>query len=222
MQTEQREAERAYGVLRGGGVVLLPTDVGYGLIGCSDQAVAKIYALKGRPRSKACVTVANLTILDDVASLPNPHVRAWLEEIGRQTPLAVVNDVREGSAMLSPLSPFLLEQATSNGSIATFLNAGRLVMRIGELALAEHRLVLGSSANLASAGNNYTLADVPASIRNGVDLEIDHGPVRYRNPERLATTMLDLRRSTFLRKGINYTMIAEAWQAFRDRQSSAA
>jgi tRNA A37 threonylcarbamoyladenosine synthetase subunit TsaC/SUA5/YrdC len=221
MDTEQREAALAYEVVRTGGVVLLPTDVGYGLIGCSDEAVAKIYELKGRPRSKACVTVANLAIMDDVARLPSPMVRSWLARISRETPIAVVNEARADSALLKGLSPFLLGQATSEGTVATFLNAGRLVTRIGELAFADRRLVLGSSANIAFTGNNYTIADVPASIRARVDLEIDHGPARYSNAERLATTMLDLRKSTFLREGINYTMIAQAWQAFQGPQACA-
>jgi tRNA A37 threonylcarbamoyladenosine synthetase subunit TsaC/SUA5/YrdC len=222
MDTEQSEAARVYDVLRSGGVVLLPTDVGYGLIGCSDDAIARIYELKGRPRSKACVTVANMSILDEVARLPDDDVRGWLETISAENPIAVINSVREDSVLLQRLSPFLLAQATSNDTIATFLNAGKLVTRVAELALVDRRLVFGSSANVASRGNNYALCEVPASIRDHVDLVIDHGPARYRNTERLATTMLDPHRSAFLRKGINYAIIAEAWDALREQRSGAA
>ena len=34
--------------------MLLPTDVGYGLVAMQDSAVEQIYQLKGRPLSKPC------------------------------------------------------------------------------------------------------------------------------------------------------------------------
>jgi tRNA A37 threonylcarbamoyladenosine synthetase subunit TsaC/SUA5/YrdC len=195
--------------------VLLPTDVGYGLVACSDDAIARIYELKGRPQAKACVTVANAAILGDVAVLADERLRPWIEQMARRTPIAVINRVRPDSDLLATLSPFAYGQATTDGTIATFLNAGALVSRIAELALADGRLVVGSSANLASTGNNYRLADVPAAIRDLVDLVIDGGDARYQNTERLATTMLDLTTYEFRRIGIAAAEIQASWEAFR-------
>ena len=50
----QECAARAAGVLRGGGVVLYPTDTLYGLgaDALSDEAVEKIYGIKGREDKK--------------------------------------------------------------------------------------------------------------------------------------------------------------------------
>lgn len=214
-------AERGYGVLRDGGVVLLPTDVGFGLVGCSDEAVARIYALKGRPRSKACVTVATMEILDDVVDVVGGELRAWLAEISERTPIAVVGRYRSDSRLLRSFSPFVREQATSGPTIAAFLNAGELVTAIGKLAQRDGRLVVGSSANVAFTGNNYALEDVPASIRDHVDLVIEGDRAQWHNDERLATTILDLQTGRFIREGINVAMIAEAWRTFRRVQAQA-
>ncbi len=222
MKSLERDAERAYAVVRDGGTVLLPTDVGYGLIACAEEGVARIYALKGRPRGKPCIAVANTTILDDVAELSDERHRAWIDGIARRVPIAVVNRVRRESVLLGRVTPYVRAQATTGRTIATFLNAGALVSRIAELALADGRLVVGSSANTAFTGNNYALEDVPMSIRSGVDLVIDDGPARYRNPEKHATTILDLTIGEFLRKGIEFAAIEAAWHEFREANLRSA
>jgi len=222
MSSTAESAQRAYDTLRDGGIVLLPTDVGYGLVACSDEAIGRIYELKGRPQEKACVTVANAAILDDVAVLADERLRVWIDQMARRTPLAVINRVRPDSELLGRMSAFALGQATANGTIATFLNAGALVSRIAELALADHRIVVGSSANLAFTGNNYRLADVPAAIRGSVDLVIDGGDARYENPERLATTILDLTTYEFRRIGIAAAEIQASWQAFSSSELGIA
>lgn len=213
--TNERDALRAYEVLAAGGVVLLPTDVGFGLVACSEAAILRIYELKGRPRTKPCVTVANAAILDDVAPIADARTRAWVMETSATLPLALVNDASPSSTLLGRLSPVALEQATTHRSIATFLNAGALVTRIAELAFADGRMVLGSSANAAFTGNNYALQEVPPSMRDGVDLVIEGPRAPYANAGRLATTILDLRTGGFIREGIEHGAIAASWSAFR-------
>ncbi len=203
--------------------MLLPTDVGFGLVACSDAAIERIYALKGRPASKPCVTVANAAILDDVAELPGDAERAWLDHAARRAPIAVVNRVRAGSSLLDRLSSYALGQITTGGTIATFLNAGALVDALAVLARLDGRLVVGSSANLAFTGNNYDLDEVPASIRDAVDLVIPGARARYADPRKLATTILDMTRGSFVREGIEFDAIARSWSEFcatRPRRSA--
>lgn len=204
------DARSAYEALCDGGVVLLPTDVGFGLVATTDDAVARIYELKGRPQSKACVTVGTAEILDDVALLTSRD-RAWILDVASRSPLAVVNPTRRDSRLLRRVSPFMRGQATTNGTIATFMNAGRLVTAIAELAFADGRLLVGSSANVAFTGNNYALEDVPASIRDRVELVIPGARARYHNDARLATTILDVSSGEFVRVGIDHATIATAW-----------
>jgi tRNA A37 threonylcarbamoyladenosine synthetase subunit TsaC/SUA5/YrdC len=194
---------------------LLPTDIGYGLIACAEQAVARIYALKGRPLAKASVVVANAAIQADVAVYRDARMRDWVARVSAHSPLAVINAIRPESRLLRNAAPYVFEQATVNGTIATFHNAGLLVTRIAQLAFADGRLVVGSSANLSSTGNNYRLDDVPLSMRAGVDCFIDLGVARYENPDKLATTLLDLTTGTFRRKGVHSERIAREWESFR-------
>jgi len=187
-----------------------------------DDAVRRIYELKGRPASKPCVTVANGEIYDDVALPIDQAQRSWLDDIASQTPLAVISPVNRASRLLATLSPYLLSQVTQDGTIATFLSAGELVQRVGDLALADGRLVVGSSGNISGAGNNSTFDAVPESIRRGVNLAIDWGPVRYANDQRLSTTILNLITAKFLREGVNYAQIERAWQTHNHNLGTGA
>jgi tRNA A37 threonylcarbamoyladenosine synthetase subunit TsaC/SUA5/YrdC len=220
--TLEQDARRVYDVLRSGGVALIPTNVSYGLVAMEDDAVRRIYELKGRPSSKPCVTVTDAEIYDDVASPLDPIVRSWLDDIVTQTPLAVISRLNANSRLLAALSPYVFSQVTQDGTIATFFSAGELVQRVGELALADGRLVVGSSGNVSGAGNNSTFDAVPASIREGVDLALDWGPVRYANDQRLSTTILNLLTATFLRQGVNYAQIEQAWLAHTHRLAASA
>ncbi len=211
------DAIAAYAVVKAGGVAVIPTDVSYGLIATTDGGVRRIYELKGRPPSKACITVCNEAIFDDVALPLAPATRAWLDHIRVRTPIAVVVPLNPASRLLAPLSEYLRGQATQHGTIATFFSAGELVERVAELAYADGTLLIGSSANLSGTGNNCSFAEIPGSIREGAGLAIDHGHVRYANTDRLSTTILDLTTGSFVRQGVNYAVIQRSWDAHRLR-----
>lgn len=222
MTNHEADAARTYEVLVAGGLALVPTDVGYGLVAIKEAAVQRIYNLKGRPLSKPCVTVANARIFDDVALPIDADVRGWIDQVTRMTPLAVVAKLDPASRLLASMSPDVHTQATRNGTIATFHNAGPIVQRVAELAFADGMLVVGSSANLSGTGNNDRFSDVPLSMRRDADLVIDRGPVWYGNDQRLATTILDLTTGTFQRKGVNFALIERAWTARVQQQQALA
>lgn len=217
------ESGRVYEVLKDGGVALVPTCAGYGLLALRTQAVERIYALKGRPANKPCITVATWPIFDEVVAAVDAPIRAWLAETVRWTPLAVVGWIRPHARLLAPMEPFVRAQCTSAGTIATFHAAGELVTGVAEHAFADGTLIVGSSANRSGTGNCYTVAEVPDEMRRGVDLVIDVGPVARLGAERLATTLLDLTQDRFLREGIRFAEIERSWRAFRQGgQPSAA
>jgi tRNA A37 threonylcarbamoyladenosine synthetase subunit TsaC/SUA5/YrdC len=218
--TTEVDAQRVYKTVTAGGLVLLPTDVGYGLVAIEEDAVRRIYELKGRPATKPCVTVANAEILARVSRPIADDVREWLAEITRLTPLAVVTR-HASSPLLERCSDYVRAQATHAGTIALFFKAGRILERVAELALADGKLLIGSSANLSGTGNNYSLPEVPETMRAGADLVIDRGPAWYRNSRQLASTILDLTSGEFLRKGVNYNLIHEAWQSTSRRRAVA-
>ena len=71
-ESQSQEIEKAAAVLKGGGIVVFPTDTVYG-IGClnsNQEAIGKIYAIKGRSQTiKFPVLVANETQVEELANV---------------------------------------------------------------------------------------------------------------------------------------------------------
>lgn len=217
-----RDAATVYETVKAGGVAVLPTDVSYGMIATTEPGVRRIYELKGRPLSKACITVTTPAIFADVALPLDAATRAWLDGIRAESPIAVVTRLNPASRLLARLSDYQRTQATQNDTIATFFSAGDLVVRVAELAFADGTLVIGSSANISGTGNNCSFAEIPASIVDGADFTLDYGHVRFHNTERLSTTILDLTTGEFVRKGVNYALIQASWEAHRRASGAPA
>lgn len=146
--------------IAGGGVAIFPADTVYGLAAAPDDpgAIARLYALKGRPPAKP----AAVMFFDReraLAALPQlgPRTRAALERLlpGGVTVL-LPNPDRDGAAL------------------------GLRVPRLDgpAMALADVQLpVLQSSANLAGGPDPRTLGEIPQALRDGVDLALDAGPL---------------------------------------------
>ncbi|HEY6695352.1 MAG TPA: L-threonylcarbamoyladenylate synthase [Solirubrobacteraceae bacterium] len=151
----------------GGGVVVFPADTVYGLA-CdpeNERAVARLYALKGRPPDKpAAVMFFSLDALPELG----PRTRAFAE---RLLPGALT--------LLVPSDRFPLAGG-----------AGTLGLRVPDVpALADVAVpVLQSSANLAGGPDARRLEDVPEAIRAGADLVLDGGELAG-----TPSTVVDLR-----------------------------
>lgn len=147
---EAQEFERC--VARGG-VAVFPADTVYGLA-CDPgdpAAVERMYALKGRRPDKPAATMY-FDLDAALAALPD-------------LPAAT-------RAALARLLP---------GAVTVVLpQTGLRVPRLdGPLAAlrAVRRPVLQTSANLAGGPDPTTVAEIPAQIRDGVDLVLDAGPL---------------------------------------------
>ena len=142
------EQARALGAcVAAGGVAVFPADTVYGLA-CDPErpdAVAQLYALKGRPPEKpAAVMFFELGEWGDFGGLLPGGVTLLLANPQRRFPLACTNDPETLGLRVPFLAP------------------------VG-------RPVLQSSANLAGGPDARRLDEVPASIRAGADLVLDGG-----------------------------------------------
>lgn len=224
----ETDARRMYTLLADGGLALARTNTGYGLVAMRGEAVRRIYELKGRSAAKPCVTVGTMAILDDVAIGIEPETRSWLSRAVTQWPIAVIATTNPQSVLLSSFEPFVASQCTKEGTIATFFGVGDLIARTAAIAHEHGQLIVGSSANLAGTGNNYTLDAVPDAIRSAVDLEFDYGAAPFTDDRKLASTILDLTCGAFLRVGVAFVEVEASWRAFlarghrADRSVSAA
>jgi L-threonylcarbamoyladenylate synthase len=162
-----REAFEA--CIRGGGVAVFGADTVYGLACDAEDAaaVARVYALKGRPRDKP----AALMFFAPEA----------LPELGART--------RALAERLLP-GPVTLLVPNPDGRFPLTGGGDTLGIRVPELpALAGARVaVLQTSANLAGGPDPRRLEEVPASIREGADLVLDAGEVPG-----TPSTVIDLR-----------------------------
>jgi len=172
------DAEAFAACIARGGVAVFPADTVYGLA-CDPEdaeAVAKLYALKGRPADKPAAVMwfdrgAALAALDD---LP-PRTRAAVEAL---TPGPVT------LLLANPRGRFPLAAGPAGAGAA-------LGVRIPDVpALAGVRaVVLQSSANHAGGPDARALEEVPADVRDGADLVLDAGPLPG-----TPSTVVDLQR----------------------------
>jgi tRNA threonylcarbamoyl adenosine modification protein (Sua5/YciO/YrdC/YwlC family) len=148
--------------IAGGGVAVFPADTVYGLA-CdpsSEQAVSKLYALKGRPPDKPAA-VMFFSVSSALDALP---------ELGERTRGAFERVFPGGVTLLLP-NPARRFPLAGGGELL-----GVRVVEVPALS-GVSRPVLQSSANLAGGPDPTRLADVPESIRAGADLVIEGGPL---------------------------------------------
>ena len=155
----------------GGGVALFPTDTVYGL--CCDPesaaAVARLYALKGRPADKPAALLC-FSLATALALLP---------EAGERT-----------RAVLGALLPGPVTVLLANPLRRFPLAGGDLLgLRVIDIGLSLATPVLQSSANRSGEPDARALADVPKSVRDGAELVLDGGELPG-----TPSTVVDLRQ----------------------------
>jgi len=163
-----------------GGVALFGADTVYGLA-CdpsTDEAVRRLYAIKGRrPDKPAAVMFFSLALA--LAALPElgPRTGAALEGLlpGAVT-LLLPNPARRWPLACGPDPETVGLRVPALGPAAAGLAAVRWP-------------ILQSSANLAGGPEARRLQDVPAAVRDEVDLVLDAGEL-----DGTASTVVDLRR----------------------------
>ncbi|MDX6670083.1 MAG: L-threonylcarbamoyladenylate synthase [Solirubrobacteraceae bacterium] len=148
-----RDAQAFERCVAAGGVAVFPADTVYGLA-CDPQdaaAVERMYALKGRRPDKPAATM----FFDlDAALAARPDLPARTRAaVERLLPGAVTVVLARGGLRVPRLE----------GPLAPLRAVGRPVLQ--------------TSANLAGGPDPTTVSDVPAAIRDGVDLVLDAGPL---------------------------------------------
>ena len=173
--------ERAAALLRAGALVAFPTETVYGLgaDATNDTAVAKIFAVKGRPNfNPLIVHVAHLAaaerlaVFDDRARLAARHF--W------PGPLTLVLTRRDDSG-LSPL--------VSAGLPTVALRVPIHGVDL-DLLMEAGVPIAAPSANRSGHVSPTTAADVAADLGDHVSLILDGGPCQFG----IESTVLDLSR----------------------------
>lgn len=153
-------------VLRGGGLVAVPTETVYGLAARADSesAVAAIYRAKGRPDfNPLIVHVPSLEVAESIAVFDERARR--LAEAFWPGPLTLVLPLREGTA----ITPAVTAGLSTIALRCPAHPAMRALLEESGLPLA------APSANRSGAVSPTTAAHVNASLGERVDMVLDGG-----------------------------------------------
>lgn len=165
-------------ILRDGGLVVFPTDTVYGVgVALSRlDAVEKVYALKGRDRSKPLqVLLADAADATGVAADLSPLAQMAVD---RLLPGPVTLVVKNGE-LVDP-------QVVAGGKTVGIRVPDAAVCRALVAALGEP--IAATSANRSGEPSPVTATEAAAGIGSGVDLILDAGPC----PAGRESTVIDL------------------------------
>ena len=171
--------QKALEVLRAGGVILYPTDTGWG-IGCDatdPEAVARIYAIKQRSDSKSLVLLAS--DMDMVARYVKevPEMAVQLVEVNDKPMTIIYPDAVVGPA---PADPSQMPKASRHClAFNTVAEDGTVGIRIPmsdfcrQLASRLGRPIVSTSANISGEPTPVRFAEITEQIRSAVDHIVD-------------------------------------------------
>ncbi len=156
--TFEEDLKKAVECLRQGGIILYPTDTVWG-IGCdatNEDAVRKIYELKGRDASKSMLVLVDSEAMLERTARDIPEVAWQLIEVAVK-PLTIIYDHPVGVA------PSL---CASDGSLGIRITGEKFSR---ELCRRLRRPVVSTSANKSGASSPRTFREISPSIIEGVD-----------------------------------------------------
>jgi len=162
-------------IIRSGGVIAFPTDTVYG-VGASaidEDAIEKLYQVKGRSQEKAIpILLADLEELNQITPTPGEMVGVIMDKFW---PGALTLILPLLAGLPSNLSP----TQTVGVRIPDFDLTRELLRHTGPLA--------ATSANLSGQESSYNAEEVRENLSGNIDLILDGGI----SPGGVASTVLD-------------------------------
>ncbi len=202
------DATRVLDVIEDGGVAIVPLSVAYAIIGRTEPAIRRIFKAKQRSYEKPSGMLSNFALLNEIllsGEREREVVRTVIEE--HDLPMSAVAPFRADHPLIQGLAPFVRENSTKAGTLDMLLNAGAFHNEIVRQASARGIAVVGSSANTSLTGSKFTAGTVDEPVLAAADIVIDHGQVKYHNPEGRSSSIIDLRTFKTVRIGVCYDKI---------------
>jgi tRNA A37 threonylcarbamoyladenosine synthetase subunit TsaC/SUA5/YrdC len=202
LMSSREAAERVIDVIDGGGLALVPFDVAYAFITGSISPLQRIYQLKLRPPKKACPVLVSWEQFVDIADSNGRDVERLKRVVDAGLPVGVLTTPDWESDAARSIPQDCVHLLVSQGKLALFMNMGGMSEDLLEIANQRGVRLFGSSANISGMGNSFSLDDVPDEIVEAMDIVCEIGPCKYKNPDRLPTSIVDLETGTLTRSGI--------------------
>ena len=201
------DARRVYETLIAGGIGIIPTDVGYVILGVTGEAIWKIFEVKRRKPEKLNAMCGCMEMHRDLHLLDDDRRAVVSAIVGdANLPMGTVAPGRLDHPALASLDEDVLDQTTDEGTIAMLLNAGPLLDELARIAFADDRLVIGSSANISLKGVKFRASDIESEVRDAADIVVDYGLSRW-NRYGKSSTMIEVSRMKVVRYGSCFDLI---------------
>ena len=208
----EKDALRAMDVVLGGGIAIVPTYVGYVILGATTEAINRTIEVKQRGPSKLNAVIGCASMHNALHVLEGRNreiVRVITEDY--DLPMGTVAPADLNHQMLKTLDSEVLARTTLGGTLAMLLNAGPLMDTMAQLSFEAGQLVVGSSANLSLQGTKFRATDIEPEVLDAADLVIDYGLMRWANYGR-SSTMINVHDFSVVRYGSCLDLINDVLQ----------
>lgn len=213
VEIKQKEIEKAFDVIKNGGLIICPTRVGYILVGNTEAALKRKFELKHRPQQKSAVVLTEYRQLFEIAQVPRLH-KKFIDAIEQA-------DILCGFIFKRKEEKFMTLDAFTRGitrlpdeTSCFVINHGAYSQYLVKQARKDHTYVFASSANRSGTGNRGRFENIGDEIVNGVDFSVAHNAYvaqRYKPDSGEQGVMVNLiaNRPAVIRKGLDLQKITD-------------
>ncbi|BBY27092.1 L-threonylcarbamoyladenylate synthase [Mycolicibacterium sediminis] len=205
------DADHIYRTVAAGGAVIMPADIGYGVIASSPDALTRLFRAKRRAPHKRHAMAGNYELHREVHRLGRRE-RDMVDAVvlDARLPLAVVGPFDRSHPVVAAIEPETLAASTVGDTMAMLVNGGGLQDAVVRIAHRNGVPLLGSSANLSGTGTKFRVQDIEQPIIDAVDAVVDYGLRKY-HLYRRSSTMIDFSRMEVVRIGACYELIVDVF-----------
>jgi tRNA A37 threonylcarbamoyladenosine synthetase subunit TsaC/SUA5/YrdC len=203
------DAKRIYETMAAGGAAIVPSDIGYGAIASSSDALLRLFRAKRRAPHKRHAMMANYELHREVhrlGKLEHDMIDAVVLDAG--LPLSIVAPFDAEHPVVAAIEAETLQASTVGDTLAMLVNAGALQDEVVRIAHVNSLPLLGSSANLTGTGSKFRATDIQQPIIDAVDLVVDYGLRKWHYYGR-SSTMIDFSTMEVVRIGSCYDLISD-------------
>lgn len=176
----------------------MPTEVGYGLVTSSTEAIQKAFSAKKRRPGHAQGAIGSYDLHRQLHVLPEEKldmIRVLHQDLDMS--FGIVAPFRSEHPILQQLTPGTMANTTNNGTLGIYVGKSSLLMELGRLNDEAGQLMLGSSANLTGTGQKFRVEDVDPELKEAADIIVDYGLQRYHIYGGRPSTIIDFENMRF-------------------------
>ncbi|KAI1199281.1 DHBP synthase RibB-like alpha/beta domain-containing protein [Nemania serpens] len=205
----KRDAREAFECLKAGGVIIIPTETGYGIVSACNEGIDRCFRAKERREGHTLGVIGTFNTfkqLNDISPDKVEMVRVITQDMGQL--INTVAPMKKDHPRLAHLTPENLARVTRRGTLGINMGESPFMRELGRLNDEDGQLLVGSSANITGTGQKLRVEDIEPKVYEAADLVVDYGLQRYHRYQR-SGTILDLDTMKVYRIGAGYELLRE-------------